>query len=424
MKIANNILFLLLLFYFLFRNCLLRKVVQSTLLFNFTLIDGNGGNPRPNCGLIINDKGKIYNTRPQNATHMDILLSFALYGGITSIRDMGGDVPFLLPYVSLGFLPKIPYPRIYYSCLIGGPDFMLDPRVQQAAHGTVPGTTGWLRSITNTTDIPAAIKSAVDIGVTGIKIYADLDKNLTVAITKEAKKQGLRIWAHSAIFPTKPSEEVAAGIEVLSHTAYFVFESYDPMPQSYKVRFNGDYVNHSYNSQNITNLLQMIKQADVILDATVYVFTEPDSIRTNSYFSMFRSSASTASHNNDLDFPRIGQQWIFNVTRNAHELGIRICAGTDDLGSSELGDKFPNIHKEIELFVHECGFSPLEAITSVTKTASQAIGIDKYYGTIEPGKVADLVILYDDPSINITNTRKIYSVIKQGIFYTIPNQTL
>ncbi|CAF1200119.1 unnamed protein product [Rotaria sordida] len=139
---------------------------------------------------------------------------------------------------------------------------------------------------------------------------------------------------------------------------------------------------------------------------------------------MFRSSASTASHNNDLDFPRIGQQWIFNVTRNAHELGIRICAGTDDLGSSELGDKFPNIHKEIELFVHECGFSPLEAITSATKTASQAIGIDKYYGTIEPGKVADLVILYDDPSINITNTRKIYSVIKQGVFYTIPNQTL
>ena len=94
------------------------------------------------------------------------------------------------------------------------------------------------------------------------------------------------------------------------------------------------------------------------------------------------------------------------------------CNGTDDLGSSELGDKFPNIYKEIELFVRECGFSPLAAITSVTKTAAQAIWIDKKYsGTIEPGKVVDLVILYGDPSIDMTNTRKVYSFIRQGIFY-------
>ena len=65
----------------------------------------------------------------------------------------------------------------------------------------------------------------------------------------------------------------------------------------------------------------MIKQYDVIFDATFYVFTEPDSVGANSYYSTFRSSAFP---NDRLDFSPTGQQWNFNVTRDARALGVRI----------------------------------------------------------------------------------------------------
>ncbi|CAF1590718.1 unnamed protein product, partial [Didymodactylos carnosus] len=46
--------------------CLLSRAVRSTLLYNFTLIDGNGGNPIPNSALIINDEGFIVNIMDMN----------------------------------------------------------------------------------------------------------------------------------------------------------------------------------------------------------------------------------------------------------------------------------------------------------------------------------------------------------------------
>jgi imidazolonepropionase-like amidohydrolase len=72
------------------------------------------------------------------------------------------------------------------------------------------------------------------------------------------------------------------------------------------------------------------------------------------------------------------------------------------------------LHTELELLVSKCGFTPLEAITSATRTAAEVLGIQNSYGTIAKGKVADLVALSDDPSRDIRNTRKIVAVIKGG----------
>jgi imidazolonepropionase-like amidohydrolase len=45
------------------------------------------------------------------------------------------------------------------------------------------------------------------------------------------------------------------------------------------------------------------------------------------------------------------------------------------------------------------------------------VGVEKLYGTVEPGKVADLLILRDDPSADICNTRTVIAVVKGGIVY-------
>jgi imidazolonepropionase-like amidohydrolase len=80
-------------------------------------------------------------------------------------------------------------------------------------------------------------------------------------------------------------------------------------------------------------------------------------------------------------------------------------------------EEFPNLHAELELLVSKCELTPLEAITAATRTAAKVLGIEKDYGVIAKGKVADLVVLSDDPSRDIRNTKKIAYVIKGGHLY-------
>jgi len=116
--------------------------------------------------------------------------------------------------------------------------------------------------------------------------------------------------------------------------------------------------------------------------------------------------------------PNIGV-WGANITGLANDMGVRVVAGTDDMGTP-WDNKYPILHTEMELLVNMSHFTPLQAITSATKTGAEALGIEKDYGTIERGKVADLVILNTDPSIDIRNTKDIYRVVKQGVMYS-PN---
>ena len=60
------------------------------------------------------------------------------------------------------------------------------------------------------------------------------------------------------------------------------------------------------------------------------------------------------------------------------------------------------------------GLSPLEAIRAATGDAARILGAERDLGTIEVGKLADLVILDADPSVDIKSTRRIGSVMRNG----------
>jgi imidazolonepropionase-like amidohydrolase len=62
----------------------------------------------------------------------------------------------------------------------------------------------------------------------------------------------------------------------------------------------------------------------------------------------------------------------------------------------------------------QAGLTPLQSISVATKNASEALKINNRYGVIEKGKIADLLILNEDPSKEIKNTRNIESVYKAG----------
>jgi imidazolonepropionase-like amidohydrolase len=97
--------------------------------------------------------------------------------------------------------------------------------------------------------------------------------------------------------------------------------------------------------------------------------------------------------------------------RALHESGITMLAGTDANaqstapGHSAFGE---GIHDELELLV-EAGLEPLQALRSATKLAADVWGLDDR-GSVEPGMVADLVLVQGDPSRNISDTRRIRKV--------------
>lgn len=102
--------------------------------------------------------------------------------------------------------------------------------------------------------------------------------------------------------------------------------------------------------------------------------------------------------------------------RKAHKAGVPIASGAD------AGTPF-NAHgenlRELELLVG-IGLSPMEAIVSATRIASEALGMAGRLGTIEPGKLADLLVIEGDPLKDISVLRwkeKIVIVMKDGRFF-------
>jgi imidazolonepropionase-like amidohydrolase len=111
--------------------------------------------------------------------------------------------------------------------------------------------------------------------------------------------------------------------------------------------------------------------------------------------------------------PRQMAEWSYMFTMRAHIRRVPIVAGTDVQETPTTRD-FPNIHTEMELLVSKAGLTPLEAITAATRNGAQVLGVSDSYGTIAPGKIADLVVLSADPSVDIRNTTRIVYVIKGG----------
>ena len=103
--------------------------------------------------------------------------------------------------------------------------------------------------------------------------------------------------------------------------------------------------------------------------------------------------------------------WSLFLVGLMHEAGVPIGAGTD----TPIGFAVPgySLHSELEMLVR-AGLSPLEALRSATLRPAEFFGLQGEMGTIEAGRVADLVLLSGNPLEDITFTRSVQAVVTKG----------
>jgi imidazolonepropionase-like amidohydrolase len=104
--------------------------------------------------------------------------------------------------------------------------------------------------------------------------------------------------------------------------------------------------------------------------------------------------------------------------RAVRDAGIPIAMGTDAGNIGTLHG--PSVFREMRLMAQAC-LSPLEVLRAATVGGAMAMGMEKELGTIDAGKLADLVILDADPRADVANLERIDRVMKDGRLF-VPSE--
>jgi imidazolonepropionase-like amidohydrolase len=324
--------------------------------------------------------------------HARAYLRRELYSGVTALRDMAGDVRLLAELKREAEFNEIPAPDIYYVALMAGPEFFTDPRTHDAARGRVAGEVPWMQALTPRTDLPLAVAAARGTGATALKLYADLPAPLVRAVTAEAHRQHLLVWAHATIFPAGPLDEVDAGVDVLSHAVLLGYALEGSIPPLYRhgaMPLQAAPLLERPDAR-LTALFAAMRGHGTILDATLYPY----------------DSGPAAQRSQGL---------ADRLAALAYRAGVAISTGTDDDG--DLAQPSSPLLEEFALLVHRAGMHLPDLLVSATRIGARAAGQERDMGTIEPGKLADFVVLEKDPLADVDNLRSVDYTVKRGIRY-------
>lgn len=330
-----------------------------------------------------------------------------LYSGVTTIRDLAGDTRVLAAVKREQLLGRIIGPDIHYASLMAGHDFIMnDLRVPRASVGFQTGEAPWQMIVTPKTDVRTAVARASGTGATAIKLYVGVPAPVLRAITEEAHLQGLRVWAHSVVFPDRPIEVVRAGVDVISHVSWLAWEDRDLDPSK-----NVPYTHTDRKSPIPTFDHQLVQADSPEMRALIAEIVERGTILDATYSYVRTATGVMDGSTSIMNKPRP----ITEIMKALHRAGVPISTGTDYF--ADESEPFPAVFREIEVLVDEGILTPREAITAATLNGARAAGIEDTHGTIQPGKTADLVVLAEDPTTDIRALRSVVLVIKNGKQY-------
>jgi imidazolonepropionase-like amidohydrolase len=335
---------------------------------------------------------------PPNRPYAEAMMKKDLYGGVTAVRDMADDLRQVADLARAALVGEIPGPDIYYAALMAGPAFFEDPRTHATTIGAVAGQVPWMQAITPKTDMEIAVAEARGTGATAIKIYADLPGDLVYAITKEAHRQGILVWTHAAVFPASPAEVIGAGVDTVSHVCMLAYQASDVMPRAYHNRAPVDAARFAHGDNPVVEgLFRDMKRRGTILDATLRVYVE--------------LGEQHAAHPKSPP-PYCSADLAERLANEAYRDGVAISAGTD--GFSGAADPWPSLQDELELLQDKAGMKPADVVRAATLVGAKAAGQAKDMGTLEPGKLANMVFTAQNPLSDVRAYRTVVLTVKRG----------
>ncbi|WP_051370694.1 amidohydrolase family protein [Streptomyces sp. 142MFCol3.1] len=398
-----------------------------------TLFDGTGSPSRPSTSIVIDgqyilavgDDAEISAELPAGAEVFDLdgrfvvpglidshqhlatppdrpaaeaVLRRLVYSGVTAIRDMADDLRQVGDLARASLVGEIPGPDIRYAALMAGPGFFDDPRTHQVTQGEVPGAVPWMQAVTADTDLRLAVALARGTHAAAIKVYADLDHGTVAAITEEAHRQGIPVWAHAAVFPATPRQVVLAGADSVSHVTLLAFEGRDAELTSYKHKPPVDHDRFAAGDDpRVEELFALMRRRGTVLDATAGMWAS-DALAQDG-----PEAAAKAAADSEL---------AARLTAQAHRAGVDICTGTDY--ETDLKDPFPALYEELAFLVDRCGMPPADVLRSATLLGARSAGAEDMRGSVEAGKLADFVVLDADPLADIGHLRSVSLTVKRG----------
>ena len=366
-----------------------------------------------------------------NRARAEFILNRQLYAGITTARDMAGDVRSLMDLRRASLVKEIDAPDLHFSALMAGPEFFTDPRTVSSAAGETPGEVSWMQAITEDTDLAQAVALARGTWATGIKTYAAIDGDLLAAISAEARRQGIPVWSHTHVGPARALEVAGAGVRSMSHVCSFGSAAIpdDVFRDGQEGRRTG-FVDVDLNDPAVDSVFALMRRNGTVLDATIRVVAQVGLRRMAVIDTVNapgpgeaadRAEARPGPPRPPIDRRRRGVRAqcetadAIALTRRAWEAGVMVATGTD--GMTPPASDFPALFDEIRHLHDDVGMPMPDVLKAASHHGAVALGLEDSIGMIEPGKHANLVFLREDPLLGPESLRSVELTVKRGTLY-------
>ena len=364
--------------------------------------------------------------------HFPLFLAY----GVTGVRDMNDATA----DVTLA-LSKSVRRRLAEGELRGPPRFLT---AGPALDGD-PHLTSRKVVVRTAAEARAAVEQLASNGADLVKVYENLSREAYFAIMDEARRRGIPVDGHVP-FRVTPEEAADAGQRTAEHPEALaagcstgaeaerkrfasVLAGFSSLPEREKFLAIFRHMRALYDSRDPAACASAIEayrrngvavtadlvayhhvvHAEEVLADTARMRLVPQEIRRN-----WENSLDSEVMREFQSILRPIVPLELENVRLFHEAGIVLLAGTDV--GVPLQVPGISLHVELERLV-EAGLTPLEALQTATLNPARVLEMADSLGTVEPGKLADLVLLDANPLEDIRNTQKIRAVVANGRLY-------